>query len=174
MKIWLMRLWQSSGLAGPAAEWWGGKAASERLILGVLFGLALLSLAWLALWQPLSAWVAAESARLNQAQALHRWFSANQNQVVGMVARNSSADPNAAIMPVITAAAEVAGLRLSRLQPESTGAVNVTLEQQGFDRMTRWLAQLDQAGVQVSSVSIDAHRAPGLVNGQVRVARVAQ
>ena len=62
------------------------------------------------------------------------------------------------------------GLVLSRLQPESNGAVSVVLQGQEFNAVIRWLHRLQETnGVSIQRVSLDADGRPGYVNAQLRL-----
>ena len=158
--------------ASAAASWWSGKAAYEQLVYGGLAAVAMVVLLWLGLWRPLADWQAQETARLQRAQVLLAWVSANEAQAraaAGAAAKDAPADAKA-VIPAITQAAAAAGVRLSRLQPESGGGVSVFLQQQSFAKVVALIAQLQEgSGVVVELASIDAHRTPGFVDAQLRL-----
>ncbi len=129
-------------------------------------------LLWVALWRPLVDWHAQEMRRLDNAQRLLDWVTLNEARAraVAKEARQRNDAPTGSILPTITQAAEAAGIRLARLQPESGGAVSVSLEQQPFEQVVAWLAKLrDGDGVRVMQAALDAHRTPGYVNAQLRL-----
>ena len=168
MRTYLNNAWQASS----TGRWWRAKAARERLVYAALAGLIAATLLWLAVWRPLADWHEREMRRLDNAQRLLEWVTLNEGRAraaaKGASQRNEAG--TGSIMPAITQAAEAAGIRLARLQPESGGAVSVSLEQQPFDQVVAWLAQLDdRSGVRVTQASVDAHRAPGFINAQLRL-----
>ena len=169
MLTYLITAWRESS----ADRWWRTKAGHERLIYAVLAAVVTAALLWIAAWAPLVDWHAQEMRRLDNAQRLLEWVTLNEGRAragaKGEGQRNE-AGPGS-ILPTITQAAEVAGIRLARLQPESGGAVSVSLEQQPFDQVVAWLAKLrDGNGVRVVQASLDAHRSPGFINAQLRLA----
>lgn len=174
MRTFTISLWRGSSTwrESSAGRWWRAKATHERLVYAMVAVAAAATLAWLAVWQPLADWQDRESRRLANAQRLLEWVSVNEERARA-AARGASQrtdDRAGSILPVITQAAETAGIRLARLQPESGGAVSVSLEQQSFDQVVAWLSKLEQDnGVRVVQASLDAHRAPGFVNAQLRL-----
>ena len=169
MLTYLITAWRESS----AGRWWRTKAGHERLIYAVLAAVVTAALLWIAAWRPLVDWHAQEMRRLDNAQRLLEWMTLNEERAraaaKGEGQRNEAG--TGSILPAITQAAEAAGIRLARLQPESGGAVSVSLEQQPFDQVVAWLANLsDGNGVRVVQASLDAHRAPGFINAQLRLA----
>lgn len=154
-------------------RWWRTKATHERLIYAALSAALAALLLWTAVWRPLGDWQASELRRLENAQQLFEWVTLNEQRAraAAQGASQRSAAGSGSILPAITQAADAAGIRLARLQPESGGAVSVSLEQQSFDQVVAWLAKLgDGNGVRVVQASVDAHRAPGFINAQLRLA----
>ena len=169
MLTYLINAWRESSVG----RWWRTKAGRERLIYAALATAVTAALLWIAVWRPLVDWHAQEMRRLDNAQRLLEWVTLNEERArtaaKGEGQRNESA--TGSILPAITQAAEAAGIRLARLQPESGGAVSVSLEQQPFDQVVAWLAKLrDGNGVRVVQASLDAHRSPGFINAQLRLA----
>ena len=169
MLTYLINAWRESS----AGRWWRTKAGHERLIYAVLAAVVTAALLWIAVWRPLVDWHTQEMRRLDNAQRLLEWMTLNEERAraaaKGEGQRNEAG--TGSILPAITQAAEAAGIRLARLQPESGGAVSVSLEQQPFDQVVAWLANLsDGSGVRVVQASLDAHRAPGFINAQLRLA----
>ena len=169
MLTFLTNAWRES----PVSRWWRTKAGHERLIYAALAAAVTAALLWIAIWRPLVDWHTHEKRRLDNAQRLLEWVTLNEGRAraaaKGAEQRNEVG--TGSILPAITQAAEAAGIRLARLQPESGGAVSVSLEQQSFEQVVAWLAKLgDDDGVRVVQASLDAHRAPGFVNAQLRLA----
>ena len=169
MRSFLINAWRESS----TSRWWRTKTGQERLIYTALAAAVTAALLWTAIWRPLVDWHTQEMHRLDSAQRLLEWVTLNEararNAIKGAEQRHEAG--TGSIMPVITRAAEAANIRLARLQPESGGVVSVSLEQQPFDQVVAWLARLnDGDGVRVVQASLDAHRAPGFVNAQLRLA----
>ena len=168
MRSFVINAWQASS----TGRWWQTKAGHERLIYAALAAALTAGLLWIALWRPLLDWHAQELRRLDNAQQLFEWVTLNEARARAAAkdARQRNEAPTGSILPTITQAAEAAGIRLARLQPESGGAVSVSLEQQPFEQVVAWLARLsDDEGVRVMQGTLDAHRTPGYVNAQLRL-----
>jgi type II secretory pathway component PulM len=74
------------------------------------------------------------------------------------------------LIPVITRAAAAHEISLNRLQPESNGIISVALQQQSFNQIIGWIAQLEENnGVSVERANFDDTDAPGYVNAQIRL-----
>ena len=171
MRTFLINAWRASS----TSRWWRTKAGHERLIYAALGAAMSAALLWSAVWRPLDDWHAHEMRRFDNAQRLLEWVTLNEGRARALALAKGAEQRNevgtGSILPAITQAAEVAGIRLARLQPESGGAVSVSLEQQSFEQVVSWLAKLrDGNGVRVVQASLDAHRAPGFVNAQLRLA----
>ncbi len=64
-------------------------------------------------------------------------------------------------------------LRVSRLQPNSRGEIQVRMESAVFDNVLTWLYQMENGeGLLVREVSITRGGPPGVVNATVRLAQV--
>ena len=162
----LTSAWRASGAAG----WWSGKAAHEQLVYAALAAVTAVVVLWLGLWRPLADWQEQEEARLQRAQGLLAWVSANEAAARAWVGAADQEAETGAIMPAITQAAGAAGVRLSRLQPESDGGVSVLLQRQSFAQVIALIAQLQESrGVIVERASMDAQQTPGLVDAQLRL-----
>ena len=168
MRTYLSNAWRDSS----TGRWWRTKAARERLIYAALAAALIAALLWTSVWRPLADWQEREMRRLDNAQRLFEWVTLNEGRARAAAEGAGQRDEagTGSILPAITQAAEAAGIRLARLQPESGGAVSVSLEQQPFDQVVAWLAKLgDSNGIRVVQASLDAHRAPGFVNAQLRL-----
>ena len=176
MRTFLINAWRESS----TGRWWRTKAAQEQMVYAALVAAMTVALLWMAVWLPLADWHAQEMRRHDNAQRLLEWVTLNEDRARAAANGAGQRAPGAgqrneagtgSILPTITQAAETAGIRLARLQPESGGAVSVSLEQQSFDQVVAWLATLsDGSGVRVVQASMDAHRAPGFINAQLRLA----
>ena len=168
-----MRRWLDVLQASSAGRWWRGKPANDQLVYSALAGAAALTLLWLGLWRPLADWQAEQALRLESAEQLAGWLAANEDRARAAAVTLGQGGGNGAILPLLTQAADAAGIRLSRLQPEDSGSVSVILEQQPFNTVVALLAQLEERqGIAVQRASIDAHHNAGLVNVQLRLRRV--
>jgi general secretion pathway protein M len=73
-------------------------------------------------------------------------------------------------LTLVANSAARAGLQLLRYQPEGGGGVSVVLQNQSFNALIGWLADLEQRDhVAVKQISIDAQSEPGLVNARINL-----
>ncbi len=158
---------RSSGVG----RWYYGRERSEQLIIAAVASLVVVSVLWMVLWKPISDWRALEANRHQNAQQLLDWMRKNE-QAAKQAARsgNQANQAGRALIPVITRAADAHDLKLNRLQPESNGVISVVLQQQSFNQIIRWVAQLNENnGVSIERATFDSEDAPGYVNAQLRL-----
>jgi len=71
---------------------------------------------------------------------------------------------------LLNSSAESAGLRIARLQPNSSGAVQLRFESVAFEALLRWLHDLEQnQGLLLEEVSVSQAGAAGTVSATLRV-----
>jgi general secretion pathway protein M len=156
--------------ASAASRWLAGREPGEQRIILALGAAIVVTVAWLGVWKPVSDWREREDNRFRNAQATLDWMRANEARARELVRTRSSESGERSLMPLITRAAEVHGLQLTRLQPEAGGSVSVVLQAQPFNEVVRWLHQLEQNnGISVARVAFDADANPGYVNAQIRL-----
>lgn len=164
----LLNAWRSS----PAAAWWRGKPAHEQWVYASLGAAAAVVFLWLGLWRPLADWQVQQANREVKARQLFAWVSANEAAARAAASMADSEAPTdaASIIPLITQAAGDVGVRLNRLQPESSGSVSLLLQEQRFDQVVSLIARLQESGgVAVERASIDADQRLGHVDAQLRL-----
>ena len=100
------------------------------------------------------------------------WLRANERAAKAAVQASSNGQRggNRSLIPVITRAATAQEIKVNSLKPEANGVIGVNLEQQSFNKIMTWIAQLEENnGVSVQRISIDGEDAPGYVNAQIRL-----
>ena len=155
------------------AERWAALPARDRRALGWLGAALLAALAWFGVWQPLAA------ARVRLANQLER-AQQDRDFIQGRSAEIARLRAEGALMPLqrggksllalADAGAREAGLggTLKRVEPVSTGRVNLWFEGVPFDALTTWLEQLEQRqGVRVDELSAERAAALGSANARV-------
>ncbi len=150
-------------------RWFYGRERNEQWIIAGLAVLVLIAVMWLAVWKPVSDWHAIETNRQQNAQQLLDWMRANE-QAARRAAESRPRGQRSNSVSVIDRAASAHDLTLKRLQPESNGVVSVILQQQSFNQIVSWVAQLEENnGISVERASFDSEDAPGYVNAQLRL-----
>ena len=151
-------------------RWFYGREQNEQKIIVGIALLVVISLLWVSVWKPVSDWRVLAQNRQQNAQQLLDWLKANEQAAKQASATNKASAGGRALIPVVTKAANAHELKLNRLQPESNGVISVILEQQSFNQIIGWVAQLDENnGVSVERASFDSQDAPGYVNAQIRL-----
>ena len=151
-------------------RWYYGREHSEQQIIAGLAVLVIITMLWAGAWKPVSDWRAIEINRQQNAQQLLDWMRANEQAARAAASSRQTQSGNRSLIPVITRAANVHELKLNRLQPESNGVISVILQQQSFNQIISWIAQLEENNrVSVQRASFDSEDSPGYVNAQIRL-----
>ena len=159
-------------MQGPVGQWYTVKSRSDRIVINALAALFLFSIALLGVWQPIQINNSEQRSRYVNELTLTEWIALNRKQLQSL--SNSSTEQSDASSAIarITNAANQSKITLDRLQPESDGSVSISLQNQSFTRVVRWLVQLEtQEGLTVSRLGIDKGSKTGEVSGQVRITR---
>ena len=146
-------------------QWYTAKNKSDRVIISIVLVLIMASVFYLAVWQPIKHYATDQSSRYVNELGLAEWIALNKMQL--KASANETA-PSSHIAR-ITSVANKHQLKLERLQPESDGSISVVVQEQRFERVVLWIAQLEtQQDLAVSRVRLDRGDKQGLVSGQVR------
>jgi len=157
--------------ASSIGRWYYGREPQERTVIATLAVMVAILLLWALVWKPIADWSEVEDNRYRNAQSLLDWMQANEARARAVAkAQQTGGGSQRSLLPTITSTAAAQGLSLSRLQPESNGAVSVVLQAQQFNAMVRWLDTLQSSsGIVIQRVSVDAEGQPGYVNAQLRL-----
>ena len=150
-------------------HWYAAKTKSDRTIITIVAVLILVSIFYLAIWQPTQSYATDQSSRYVNELRLAEWVALNKMQL--KASANTPVNETAASSQIarITSAANKHQLKLERLQPESDGSISVVVQEQRFERVVLWISQLEtQQNFAVTRVRLDRGDKQGLVSGQVR------
>ncbi|XOV81754.1 MAG: type II secretion system protein GspM [bacterium] len=151
-------------------RWFYGREQNEQRVIAAISALVLVAVLWAGVWKPVADWRYVETNRHQNAQQLIDWLRVNEQAAKQAASSASSNRGSRALIPVITKAADAHNIRVSRLQPESNGVISVVLQQQSFNQIVQWIAQLDENnGVSIDRASFDSQDTPGYVNAQIRL-----
>ena len=68
----------------------------------------------------------------------------------------------------VSGAAQLAGIKPNRLQPEGSDEVSVWFDSVPFDDLIDWIVRLnDEHGISIRVISIDRQDTPGTVNARI-------
>lgn len=141
----------------------------DQLALMILGAALLLYLALMVLVLPLErARDRLQATNDATAQVLHR---VDRMAATLQAQRDTAQRPASTrnLSTVLNGSAEALGLRISRLQPNSRGGVQLRLESAAFDALLRWLHGLEEQGLLLEEVSISQVGTAGMVSASLRV-----
>ena len=151
---------------------YAGRDQNERYIIVAVLALVVGSMLWLFVWQPVNNWANKSQERHLNSDNLFQWMQANEQQARQIGGRSPGAQSNAGVLSVVTDSAKENGLKLTRIQPESSGGVSVVLQKQSFNDVMRWLDLLQQQeSIQIIQASVDADAVSGRVNARFSLRR---
>ncbi len=149
-------------------RWYFHKEPNEQRIYLLLGFLVVLSVMYIGVWKPVSDWRILEVNRQSNAQDLYDYLRANE--AAARASKSTGSTTTRSLIPLITKAAAAQSINVNSLKPESNGVIGVSLQQQSFNKIIAWIAQLEENnGVSVERISIDGEDAPGYVNAQIRL-----
>ena len=145
----------------------------EQLIL--LFGgvAALLMMLYLLVWAPLAERAdnlavqnSAAAAQLERVDSM-----ASRLQTLRAAGDGGQRRGGGNVSQLVNSRAATYGLKVSRLQPNSRGELQVRFEDVAFNSLLSWMHQLEVSdGLRAREVSITRTSTPGVVSATIRVA----
>ena len=156
---------------GSIGQWYVTKSQTDRLIIKILAALIAATIIYTVAWKPLSDYSQDQQARYVTELALSEWIVLNQEALRQSARQPVRGNSSPALIPSITNAANQNQLKLDRLQPDSDGGVSISLQEQQFDQVLKWLSLLEtRQGLSVERLSIDRGDKSSRVSGQVKLA----
>lgn len=143
--------WQRS----PLAQRWQVLPARDRAALLILGLFLLVVVLYLGLWQPAHRYAHDARADFEQQRALHAYMLGRAPEVRGQDQSPRPVVDAARLQGLVTASAAEQGLVIERLDAESAGAVQVSLQPVAFDQLLRWLQVLEGQGVRVEEAGLE-------------------
>ena len=144
-------------------------ADRERLAVISIGILVALALVYLILVAPAQRSVSEAQMKLAGQQNLLSWMKENES-----VARQAATGGRTVtksdqpLQTIITATAGPLGVAVKRYENESENKLRVWLEKVPFDKMVRWLDQLEtRYGLTIVNIAIDAEKESGLVTAKL-------
>lgn len=144
----------------------------EQIALLLMTAVVLLYLVFLLLVQPMDrARERLEQNNLGTAAALQR-VDGLASAIMAQRDAGAGSTRSRNLTGMLNRGAETAGLRISRLQPNNRGAVQLRLEAVPFDALLRWLHQLEKVeGLLIEELSVSQAGAEGIVSASLRVSQ---
>lgn len=138
----------------PWQRWQQLPPRDRSMLLGLAAGAALL-LFYAFAWLPLERKLEAANARYHQER---EFLSYLQEQAPILRRTGLQARPDLSpelLQGMITSTAQQHGLMLERLDSEGGGRLLIALAQAPYDKVTRWLQELEDKGVILFEVSLE-------------------
>ena len=150
-----------------------GLAPRERLLLLVGGAVVAITVLYLVIWEPLVTAHTTRAQALESARVLANRIESLAAEAQGN--RNGSAvNLSVSLLAAVdqTSRSPVLGKAPARVQPEGDREVKVWLEDVAFDKLLRWLVELETLyGIGASSAEIDRGAAPGTVSARLTLVR---
>lgn len=122
------------------------------LLLGVFFALALF---YALIWQPITGKLEHARAQHQQARELYAYLLKNAAQASQLSKTAKVQLAPEQLQGLVTASAQQHGLLLERYDSEGSNGLLIALTQASFEPMLRWIAELEEKGVNLTEVSLD-------------------
>ena len=155
-----------SGLAGmkdKLTELYNSKTPSEQkliLLLGVFLSVFMIYSTFSTVQDGLHS----VESKLKKQVELNSWASEQIRIIQNASASGSVGNTGGSITQVINSSARRHGVSIARLQPQKTDMVKVGIDEIGFNRLVRWLAELEnEHGITASNIDISKADVSGLV-----------
>jgi general secretion pathway protein M len=134
--------------------WWLARSKRERVLLGVMFGLAALLLVWLLVVRPLSDQLDAAKAR--HGAAVLAVAEARARDRAGRATIPSTA-PSYPVDSLLGRAANDAGFTGARIVAQGPNRASVSIDAARPQALFAWIARLEQDGLVVERLRAQAN-----------------
>ena len=150
-------------------EWYYGQNERDKKILDYVFVAVALSFIWFLCIKPITEW---NFDQKSSAVAAYRVFSTidlNSDQLRQNLTKNGIASSKKqSLVPVITKTASLRNIQLNRLEPDSDETVTVFVENQSFNSIIKWIAQLEENNqVGVDRLNIESDKTTKRITAQI-------
>jgi general secretion pathway protein M len=156
--------------ASAAGRWYATLQANERTLVSALAAFLAAVVVYLAIWSPLADWSHGADARYQRQMAVLDWMHLKEKEARAAGQRSEGTPESGSVWTLVANSAAKSGVKLLSYQPEGSGGVSVVLQNQPFNTVVSWLADLEQRDhVTVKQISIDGQTAPGVVNARINL-----
>lgn len=156
------------------ASWWGNLEYREQLLIAIAGLLLVFSVAFFLVWQPLQSQQALLSEDIQSTESLLNRLNAVAPGQTGKQS-NKIKGQDLSLLAVVDKTVKAAGMgdSVKRIQPDGEAAAKIWLEKADFNKLLRWINQLNtQYGVDVSEITINREDTPGQVRARLGFQRI--
>jgi len=140
---------------------------NERTMVTGLFAFLCVVVLYVGIWRPVSDWSSSADAQYRRQLAVVDWMKMHEKEARLWRQRGDGARESGSLWTTVSNSAAHANIQILRYQPEG-GGVSVTLQNQPFNALIAWIADLEQQShVSVKQISIDGQGEAGLVNARI-------
>ena len=159
-----------SVMQSSIGQWYAVKSRSDRIVINVVGVLIILAIVLLGVWQPVQINNSEQRLRYLSELTLMEWIALNKNKLQTLPNSSPKQSNTSSVIARITNAANQNKVTLDRLQPESDGSISVSLQEEEFSEVLRWLVQLEtRQGVSIVRLAVNKASTTGAVSGQIRM-----
>ena len=156
--------WWAQSTAG---DYYRGLGERDRRIVQGLAILLAAMLFWALIWRPIHNWREDSAARYADSVQLLQWLHDNEAQARQSSSRGAGGGAGDSSLAVVGNVARELGITLTRFQPEGDSGVSVVLQEEEFDKVLRFVDQLESRhGMTVRQFSFD-RQSPGHVTARI-------
>ncbi|MBQ74580.1 MAG: hypothetical protein CMQ20_06085 [Gammaproteobacteria bacterium] len=140
----------------------------ERSALKLLIAVFTCLFLYFAIWNPAGQYHEASEAELERQLSLLQYMRASEKEARASSKGTKQVPTGQSLLTAVSRAAQQAGIKPNRLQPEGSGAVSVWFDTVAFDDLMRMLSKMQsQRGIVVQQISIDREEQPGMVRARI-------
>jgi general secretion pathway protein M len=123
---------------------------------------------YFAIWSPADQFLRASEAELERQLSLVQYMRASEKEARASSKGAKQAPTGQSLLTVVSRAAQQAGIKPNRLQPEGSGAVSIWFDTVAFDALMRMLNKLQaNRSIVVQQISLDREEQPGMVRARI-------
>ncbi len=157
-------------------QWYLGREPRERMMLIAGAIAIVIGILYFSIWNPLASGIERKQKTVSNMQyALAKMHdSADEIRRLRALSGNNQARNKRPLLSTIDSTASSMKLRqmIRTIKPKGKQAAQVWFDEVPFDKLVRWLGQLQQtAGVQVESITVHQRDTPGHVQARITLGR---
>lgn len=149
---------------------WNSLQSRERLAIAIGAVVLLVLLGYSVVWAPVQRDLASLRSEVPKQRAQLALMRVQAQQVVQLRSNAPSKIGSGNLLTKLEQSAQSRGLRenITRMEPDETNSVRLSLDGVDFNSLLRWLEELQtRNGIRLATATITAQSDPGLVNARL-------